>query len=414
MNDYLSPNCDYDLLICGGGLVGASLALMLKPLGLRIALIEAQPFNNKSHPSFDERTTALSNSTRRIFDAIGVWPLLQSQLTPIKRIHVSDQGRFGFARLSAEEQGIPVMGYVVPNWQMGTALWKRLEEERIEVIAPASVKQVSDGKSYRTVEIATPQGTRSLETRLLIAADGAQSTVREAVGIGHQQLEYGQIAIIANALTQKFHDHVAYERFTSYGPIAVLPLTDARVGLVWTVATDRADEVLGWADVEFLNHFQQEFGFRLGRFVKVGERHHYPLALIRADAHIAHRVAVIGNAAQMLHPIAGQGLNLGLRDAATLAEVLADAMRDDPDHFDPASDNVLNRYSEWRQQDSKRIIGFTDTLVRVFNQRLSLIKLARDVGLLAFDMMPMAKDALSQLSVGASGKVPRLARGAPL
>ncbi len=417
---YVDTN--YDLLICGGGLVGASLALMLKPLGLRVALIEAHLFSDKSHPSFDERTTALSNSSRRIFEAINVWPLLQSQITPIKRIHVSDQGRFGFARLTAEEQGIAAMGYVVPNWQMGTALWQRLQAEQIEVIAPAKVIQVNaivHSQAHRSIQVETSTRTHSLNARLIVAADGAHSVVRDAVGIGHRHVDYGQVAVIANALTQKFHNHVAYERFTPRGPVAVLPLTDARVGLIWTVATQRADEVLGWNDNEFLAHFQQEFGFRLGRFLKVGERHHYPLALIRADAHSAERIAVIGNAAQMLHPIAGQGLNLGLRDAATLAEVLADALRNhsnsvNPNTMDAGDHVVLRRYSEWRQQDSKRIIAFTDGLVRMFNQPLGLIKLIRDMGLLAFDMLPLAKDALSQLSVGAAGHIPRLSRGAPL
>ncbi|HVY23561.1 MAG TPA: 2-octaprenyl-6-methoxyphenyl hydroxylase [Steroidobacteraceae bacterium] len=414
MNNRTHSSSSYDLLICGGGLVGASLALMLKPLGLRIALIEAQPFSGNAHPSFDERTTALSNSTRRIFDAIGVWPLLQSNVTPIKRIHVSDQGRFGFARLSAEEQGIPAMGYVVPNWHMGKALWTRLQQEGINVIAPATVKSVDDNVTHRMIGIETPDGLHSLSARLVVAADGAHSVVREAVGIQHHHRDYGQVAVIANALTQKFHDHVAYERFTPKGPVAVLPLADARVGVILTVASERAADALAWSDAEFLSHLQREFGFRLGRFIKVGERHHYPLALIRADAHIAHRVAVIGNAAQMLHPIAGQGLNLGLRDAATLAEVLADAHRDEVSEFDPGNAPVLQRYSEWRQQDSKRIIAFTDGLVRVFNQPLGVIKFARDVGLLTFDLLPVAKDALSQLSVGASGRVPRLARGALL
>jgi len=394
--------------------VGASLALMLKPLGLRTALIEAQPFTGNGHPSFDERTTALSNSTRRIFDAIGVWSLLQPNLTPIKRIHVSDKGRFGFARLSAEEEGIPAMGYVIPNWQMGSALWSRLQQEQIEVVAPAMVNAVSNETSHRAVSVTTPTGEVTLSAKLVIAADGAQSAVREAAGIAHRHWDYGQTAIIANALTQKFHDHVAYERFTPQGAMAVLPLTDARVGLVWTVPDDRAAQILSWTDSEFIEHFQCDFGFRLGRFVKAGTRHHYPLALIRSDAHIAARMAVIGNAAQMLHPIAGQGLNLGLRDAATLAEVLADAHRERGNQFDAGDDELLQRYGAWRQEDSKRIIAFTDALVRLFNQPLGVVKLARDLGLLAFDMWPAAKDALSQLSVGASGRVPRLARGAPL
>ena len=408
-----SENSLYDLLICGGGLVGASLALMLKPLGLRVALIEAVKFAGAAHPSFDERTTALANGSRRVFEAIGVWPLLQRTATPIRRIHVSDQGRFGFARLSAEEQGLAALGHVVPNWQMGAALWQRLQEEGIEVIAPARVIQLSAAENTRRVIIEVNGQTRELSARLIVAADGAQSLLREAAGIDSTQVDYGQTAIISNALTQRFHDHVAYERFTPHGPLAVLPLSDARVGLIWTVASAQANTVMGWSDELFLSNFQQAFGFRLGRMLKVGARHAYPLSLIRARQHYAPRVAVLGNAAQMLHPIAGQGLNLGLRDAASLAELLADAQRADT-HFDAGCDELLSHYAAWRQEDSKRIVTFTDTLVRLFNQRLGLLKFARDAGLLAFDLIPGAKDAMAQLSMGASTRIPRLARGAPL
>ena len=403
----------YDLLICGGGLVGASLALMLKPLGLRVALIEAIKFQGAGHPSFDERTTALSNGSRRVFEAIGVWPLLQRAATPIKRIHVSDQGRFGFARLSAQEQGLAALGHVVPNWQMGAALWQRLQDEQIEVIAPARVMQLSSADQARSVTIDVGGAQQQLSARLIVAADGAQSLLRDAAGISSTQQDYGQTAIISNALTQRFHDHVAYERFTPSGPLAVLPLSDARVGLVWTVPTDQAATVMGWSDEQFLSQFQHAFGFRLGRLLKVGARHAYPLSLIRAQQHHAPRVVVMGNAAQMLHPIAGQGLNLGLRDAASLAELLADALRMDAS-FDPGADTLLSHYAQWRQQDSQRIVTFTDTLVRLFNQQLSVFKIARNAGLLAFDLMPSAKNAMAQLSMGASARIPRLARGAPL
>ncbi|MGC3980013.1 MAG: 2-octaprenyl-6-methoxyphenyl hydroxylase [Steroidobacteraceae bacterium] len=408
-----SDNPVYDLLICGGGLVGASLALMLKPLGLRVAMIEATAFAGSAHPSFDERTTALSNGSRRVFEAVGVWPLLQRTATPIKRIHVSDQGRFGFARLSAQEQGLAALGHVVPNWQMGAALWQRLQEEQIEIIAPARVVQLDAGIDSRRVTIDSNGQQTTLSARLIVAADGAQSLVRDAAGIGNTQWDYGHTALICNALTQRFHEHVAYERFTPRGALAVLPLSDARVGLIWTMAHAAAAEALSWSDDEFLARFQQEFGFRLGRFLKVGARHAYPLSLVRAVQHHAERIAVIGNAAQMLHPIAGQGLNLGLRDAASLAELLADGLRADP-QLDIGNAELLQHYADWRQQDSKRIVAFTDGLVRLFNQRLGLIKFARDAGLLAFDLMPAAKDAMAQLSMGASGRIPRLARGAPL
>ncbi len=403
----------YDLLIGGGGLVGATLALMLKPLGLRVALIEATAFDGAAHPSFDERTTALANGSRRVFEALGVWPLLQRTATPIKKIHISDQGRFGFARLTAEEQKLPALGFVVPNWQMGAALWRRLQEESIEVIAPARVLQLQAEPAVQRVTIETHGERKQLLARLVIAADGAQSLLREAAGITSTQWDYGQTAIISNALTQRFHEHVAYERFTPRGPLAVLPLADARVGLIWTVAHDQAAAVLSWTDEEFLNQFQQQFGFRLGRFLKVGVRQAYPLSLIRAAQHQAHRLAVMGNAAQMLHPIAGQGLNLGLRDAASLAELLADHLRNNP-AFDIGSAELLQQYAAWRHEDSKRIVAFTDTLVRLFNQPLGIVKFARNAGLLAFDLLPVAKDAMAQLSMGASGRIPRLARGAPL
>jgi 2-octaprenyl-6-methoxyphenol hydroxylase len=408
-----APKQTYDVLICGGGLVGASLALMLKPLGLRVALIEAAPFSGAAHPSFDERTTALSNGSRRVFEALAAWPLMQRAATPIKRIHVSDQGRFGFARLAAQEQGLAALGHVVPNWQMGAALWQRLQDEQVEVIAPAMVRQLHTEVASRSVIIEAQGESRQLRARLVIAADGAQSVVRDAAGIASTQWDYGQTAIISNALTQRFHEHVAYERFTPHGPLAVLPLADARVGLIWTVASDQAAATLAWSDEEFLNRFQQHFGFRLGRLLKVGARHAYPLSLVRAAQHHAERVAILGNAAQMLHPIAGQGLNLGLRDAASLAELIADGLRADP-AFDVGSAMLLQQYARWRQQDSKRIVAFTDGLVRMFNQPLGLVKVARDVGLLAFDLLPVAKDAMSQLSMGASGRIPRLARGAPL
>ncbi len=413
MTAIIDKAADYDLLICGGGLVGASLALMLKPLGLRVALIEATAFDGTTHPSFDERTTALSNGSRRVFEAIGVWSLLQRTATPIKRIHISDQGRFGFARLSAQEQGLAALGYVVPNWQMGAALWQRLAEEHIEVIAPARVAQLEAATEQRVIHIEQAGEQRSLRARLVIAADGAQSLLRSAAGIANTQWDYGQTAIISNALTQRFHEHVAYERFTLRGPLAVLPLADARVGLIWTVAHAQATEVMNWSDAEFLTRFQQEFGFRLGRFLKVGARHAYPLSLIRAEQHHAERLAVMGNAAQMLHPIAGQGLNLGLRDAASLAELLADGLRADAG-FDIGAAELLQSYADWRHEDSKRIVAFTDSLVRLFNQPLGVVKLARNVGLLAFDLFPAAKDAMAQLSIGASGRIPRLARGAPL
>jgi 2-octaprenyl-6-methoxyphenol hydroxylase len=409
----LATGSYYDAVICGGGLVGASLALALAQLKLTVALVEAVPFGAVQQPSFDERTTAVSNGTRRIFEALGVWRLVEREATPIRRIHISDKGRFGFARLSAEEQGLNALGFVLSNRVMGEALWRRLRAENIAVIAPARVMRLHDRDGYRAVEIMEDETSRTLAAKLIVAADGADSAVRDAAGIGVARSDYHQTAIVTNASSQRFQDYVAYERFTANGPIAVLPFTTGRVGLVWTLAPDRAAEVLAYSDEQFLAALQQDFGFRLGRFTRIGKRYSYPLQLIQSASHIAPRLAVIGNAAQGLHPIAGQGFNLGLRDAATLAEIVADAQAAQT-VFDPGDPKLLAQYRDWRMQDRSRIIAFTDGLVRTFAQPWGPIKAARDLGLLAFDLLPTAKDALAQLSLGAAGRIPRLARGAPL
>jgi 2-octaprenyl-6-methoxyphenol hydroxylase len=412
----MSAETEYDVLIAGGGLVGASLALALAPLGVRVALIEVMvPAAGQSHASFDERTTALSNGSRRTFEALGVWPLIERDATPIKRIHVSDRGRFGFARLSAEEEGLSALGHVVSNRILGQALWRRLAAERIDVIAPARVTsmQLVDRAVAITCDV-EGAGARVLSTRLAIAADGAQSVLREAAGITTSRRDYGQVAITTNVLTQRFHDHVAYERFTAEGLLAVLPLSEGRSGIVWAVPTQHAEELLRLPDPAFLARLQEAFGLRLGRMLRVGARASYPLMLSHAQQYIAPRLAIIGNAAQSLHPIAGQGFNLGLRDAAALAEVLADGRAEFGAQLDPGDGLLLERYREWREADRSGIIRFTDGLVRMFSAPLGPFAFVRDLGLLTFDLMPSAKHALSQLSLGAAGRIPRLSRGAPL
>jgi 2-octaprenyl-6-methoxyphenol hydroxylase len=404
-----------DVAVCGGGLVGATLALALAELALDVVLIEAQPFGTVGQPSFDERTTALSNGSRRIFDALRVWPLLEREATAIRRIHISDRGRFGFARLDAAEQGLSALGFVVVNRAMGAALWSRLQGSSVRILAPAKVRGMRqvDGRQRIECDLGA-QGSAAVEAKLAIAADGAQSALREAAGIGAQTWNYDQTALVTNVLTQRFHDHVAYERFTPSGPLALLPMSEGRVGLIWTFTPDLAQSVAQANDTDFLARLQDAFGFRLGRFMRVGTRQLYPLALTRADEHIADRLAIVGNAAQTLHPIAGQGFNLGLRDAASLAEVLADGRAQRRDAFDPGDGLWLERYREWRMADRTNIVRFTDGLVRLFSQPLGPIKALRDVGMLAFDLMPAAKGALSQLSLGAAGRIPKLARGASL
>ena len=403
----------FDVAIVGGGMVGATLGVALAPLNLRVAIIEAIPHNAAAQPSFDERTTALSNGSRRILETMGVWPALSALATPIRKIHVSEQGRFGFARIDAAEQGLSAMGYVVANRDLGSALWPRLSKSAgIEVYCPAEVSQVTAHDESVTVEIAQ-QGIKStIDAKLIVAADGAQSAVRGAFGVDAQVRDYAQTAIITTVLPQRFHDNVAYERFTPSGPMALLPLDGGRCTLVLTLTQEAAQSVMAWSDQEFLAEVQRRFGFRLGRLLKVGRRVPYPLSLTRAMRTSSGRCVIIGNAAQGLHPVAGMGFNLGLRDVASLAELIAEraALED----ADPGSPGLLAEYDAWRASDRGAVIAFTDGLVRMFSNPLAAVRRLRNLGLLAFDLLPPAKAALSRLSTGGSGRVPKLARGVTL
>jgi 2-octaprenyl-6-methoxyphenol hydroxylase len=398
-----------DVAVVGGGMVGATLALALAPLGMKIALIEAVTADAATQPSFDERTTALANGSVRTFRTLDVWRGMEREATPIRRLHVSDQGRFGVARIDAAEQGLAALGYVVPNRAIGFALRAALDRcAGIELIAPARVTGTQLADHARRIAIESDAGSRVLAARLVVAADGARSILREHSGIEAEHWDYEQTAVVTTATTQRFHDHVAYERFTSDGPIAVLPLADGRCGIVWTRHPEEALRLLALDAATFGREFERAFGLRLGRILQVGERHAYPLGLTRAASHTAERLAIVGNAAQGLHPIAGQGFNLGLRDAASLAELLAAG----PD--DVGVESTLRAYAEWRDEDRRRIVAFTDGLVRLFGSPLGLVRGLRSLGLVAFDASSAAKGAMARLSVGAAGRVPRLARGVPL
>ncbi len=393
----------YDVAIVGGGMVGASLAVALEGVGVRAALIEAVPHDADAQPSFDERTTALSNGSRCILETLGVWEGVAGAATPIAKIHVSDQGQFGFARIDAAEQGRKALGHVVPNRALGAALWSRLAgRSDLDVFCPARVSAIRLGGETVEIGLATGSPVR-LDARLVIAADGIESAVREAAGIGVETRDYEQVAIITTVLPRKFHEHVAYERFTPTGPLALLPLSDGRCALVLTLSPALAAAAMGWTDEQFLAELQGRFGFRLGRFLKVGRRRAYPLSLSRAERLSAGRCIIVGNAAQGLHPVAGMGFNLGLRDVASLAELIAERRGE--------LETVAAVYDTWRAADRREVIAFTDGLVRLFASPWGPVRRLRNLGLLAFDLLPPAKAALSALSTGAAGRIPKLARG---
>jgi 2-octaprenyl-6-methoxyphenol hydroxylase len=295
---------------------------------------------------------------------------------------------------------------------LGRALWTQLQPGAARIVCPGRVLQVEAGEDAARLQIDADGETLSMQAKLVVAADGAHSAVREALGVGAQSRDYHQTAVITTVLPKNFHDHVAYERFTADGPLALLPLEDGRCTLVMTLSNEAVVTAMAWSDQEFLAELQRRFGFRLGRFIKVGKRAAYPLYLSRAQRTSAPRCAIIGNAAQGLHPVAGMGFNLGLRDAACLAELIAE--RCGSERFDSGERGLLNDYDAWRAADRAGVIAFTDGLVRTFSNPLRLLGVLRNLGLLAFDLMPPAKAALSRLSTGATGRVPKLARGVTL
>jgi 2-octaprenyl-6-methoxyphenol hydroxylase len=402
-----------DILIIGGGLVGASLAVALGQAGLTVTVVEACPLSVDQRPNYDERSIALAQGSQCIFSALGLWPSLQDEVCPIHTIHVSDRGHFGFTRLRREQQGVPALGYVATARVLGKTLLDQLDRlQNVRTLAPAQLIDFQvhdDGVSTRLM---LEDRTLECSARLLVAADGAQSSVRDQLGIHSTRRDYGQTAVIANVTAERGHENVAYERFTDSGPLALLPMSGQRCALVWTVRSDQSDDIMGLDDAQFLSRLQERFGYRLGRFVKAGQRRHaYPLQLLQARESIRPRMALIGNAMHTLHPVAGQGFNLGLRDVAALAEVVMDARRNG---LDIGDNTVLARYADWRQADQRRVVAFTDSMVRLFGHSLPPVAWLRDAGMLALDMCPPAKRWFGRLTTGRAGRLPRLARGLEL
>jgi 2-octaprenyl-6-methoxyphenol hydroxylase len=404
---------EFDVAIVGGGMVGASFALALRSTKLRVLLIEGIPPDSGQQPSFDERTTALGNGSRQIFESLGVWEAMAAQSAPIRSIHVSDAGRFGVARLDASEQGVAAFGYVVPNRVVGRVLWQALRESpNVTLAVPAQLKSAVLRDDGVLLDIVQDGKAEKIRAAVAVAADGAGSVLRASAGIGADVEDYDQVAIVVNAATERPNNGEAFERFTSAGPLAVLPVTGGGYAVVWAVKPERAKELLALDDTAFAAELLSAFGWRAGRWTRIGRRHTYPLALSRAAETVAGRVVLIGNAAQALHPVAGQGFNLGLRDAATLAEMLAKA---DPDpDFSPMVSELLGRFAAWRAEDRSGVTRFTDSLVKLFGSDRPGVGLVRNFGLLLFDLSPAAKKALSRVSWGFAGRMPRLARGLPL
>lgn len=410
-----STDRQYDIVIAGGGMIGASLALALSPLGLRVAVVEAVARGETRQPSFDDRSTALSRSTQRMFEAMGLWDDVIPAATPIRRIHVSDRGRFGFSHIDAAQQGVDALGYVVINRVLGEVLQSALARaETVDVLCPARVVDIDIGGDAATARIETGGGDeQELDCQLLVAADGANSMLRPMLGICATKTDYGQHAIIGNLLPEKPLDNCAYERFTDSGPLALLPVANDRAGFVWIVPSDDAGRVLALDDAAFLGELQAAFGYRLGRLSRVGKRAAYPLALSKALRLTAERAVLVGNSAHGLHPVAAQGFNLGMRDVAALCDCIADARGANPS-ADLGDPDLLARYAQWRRSDQGKLVRLTDGIVRLFGSSSPPLRAVRNLGMLGFDLVPGVRSVFAKHMMGLTGRLPRLSRGVPL
>ena len=399
-----------DVLIIGGGLIGASLACALENLGLRITVIESIPFENQLQPSFDERTIAITWSSRQIFEAIGVWKEIASTAHPIQKIHVSEKGRPGLIQLDCSLINVEALGYVIPTRSIGKALFNRLQQSfSVQILTPANAKHVHT--TIDSVVVNCDEVTAPLTASLLVVADGGRSPISPIVGAARNEKKYHENIMVTRIDSDKNHNRMAFERFSKYGPIALLPIGDASFSVAWTLPKEKADAYLRFTDSELLLNLQKQFGFRAGKFTSIGTRKIYPLARTSVTPPSIHRTVLIGNAAHEVHPVAGQGFNLGLSDVAELAELIANAAqnRTDIGHY-----YIIDSYIKNRAKQTKRVIGFTDGLINMFDSSFPGAGLFRSIGLSTIDMMPSIKKSLLRRTTGLSDTKNRLIRGISL
>ena len=396
----------HDVLIIGGGLVGASLAIALDRLGLQVGLVEATPAGVMP-AVFDQRNLSFARATVNALTALGVMAKLRAATGPIRRIHVSRQGDFGRTRLEAADYGHEAFGQVVVARDFGEALEARLSELRgLTRYRPARFIALADSSSRaRSLRIADAWGERELSARLLVAADGSRSAMRDALGIVASEHDYLQTLFVARMRAEQAPDGSAYERFGEHGPTAVLPRGDRHFGVVHGVARAQADAVAAEDDVAWIARIQQAFGWRVGRFLSTGARSAYPIVKIVAERVVDARAVVVGNAAQTLHPIGAQGFNLGLRDALTLAELIGQGE-------DPGAAALLDTYAQRRCEDRRLTLEFSDGLARITGNASPLLRPLRSLGLMAADHSQALQSMLVGGAMGFRGHVPALCREA--
>lgn len=384
----------FDVVIAGGAMAGMTLALAinkLAPKPMSIAVIEPFQADHDQHPGFDSRSIALSYGTVSILKKFGLWHEIAKVATPIEHIHVSDRSHAGMTDISTDEAGVEALGYVVELADVGRIYHQQVQQDANITLLNSAVEQVQ--RSEHSVKLELSSG-ELVEGKLLVAADGAVSTCCHQIGIELNEHDFEQVAVIANITTQVPHNGRAFERFTHSGPVALLPMSQGRMSLVWCLKPEQAQQVIKYNDEQFLSELQHAFGWRLGKLEKVGQRASYPLLLRYRKQNVSHRFAIVGNAAQTLHPIAGQGFNLGIRDVATLAECIATAV-DDPGCY-----RALKQFKNSRREDRDATIMMTSSLVHIFSNDYLSLRIGRNLGLFGMDNVPALKSPLLKRTLG--------------
>ena len=405
-----NPDKFYDLVVVGAGMVGASFCCALENLlrenPISVLVIEAIAPNNGlvKQSSFDARSTALSFGSRKIFEEFAVWQELGAAVSAIDEIQVSDRGRLGAVSLSAQEQKVDALGYVVENKRLGEVLNARLlGSDKINLLSPAAVSSIKATEGGMLLRLQHGDSDAIVDTSLVVLADGGKSPVCEQLGISQSIERYDQHALIANIVFEKPHNNIAYERFTDTGPLAILPLQAIdgtnRGSLVWTLSVEQAAEFREMNEEQLLSLLQERFGFKLGKITNIGERFVYPLSLSLAKEQVRPGLALLGNVAHTLHPVAGQGLNLALRDARVLVDVLGKAMQQEAALGDMS---MLSEYVARQEADQALTTQFTHNITKLFSSNNDAKVWLRKFGLLAIELSPRVRHSLAERAMGLS------------
>ncbi len=396
---------DFDLIIVGAGLAGNCLALALKDSSLRIAIVEAASRRDLQHAVLGDRALALAAGSVQLLTALGAWGGISDKATAIKRIHISDQGHFGKTRLSATEHGVEALGYVIVARDIEAHIADLVAQTSVSCFYETRVAGLMSGADAVNVSLKQQGQSLNLSAQLLVGADGGQSSVRKLLEIPQHITEYGQTALVTTVQGTLPHQNTAYERFTAFGPLAMLPGSGKQVSVVWTRSHEQADALMAGGEADFLAELQACFGYRLGALKLCAPRRAFPLSLIRAESMVSGRTVIIGNAVHQLHPVAGQGFNLGIRDVAELAEVL---LTQQSKQGDLGAPELLSGYAKQRQRDHDITIGFTDNVVRIFSNNWLPVAAVRNAGLTLLDHLPGAKQVLTKHAMGLAGSLPKI------